>query len=109
MLSLSGFGVRSAHVPPVPIRWCDVMEQDSKVFEPPSWPDGNVTWIVQQADSAPRRFLSPDGEWGGAAAAEQFRTEEEAWLTVCPAGSAGVAVRMTKLPRRIGDPEPTID
>jgi hypothetical protein len=62
-----------------------------------------VTWLVQQENVVPRQFLTAGGTWGGAATAEQFGTEEQARRRTCPVGSTGIAIRMHRLVRRVGD------
>lgn len=59
-----------------------------------------TTWIVQQAGVTPRTFLTPDREWGTAATAERFATEEQAMLTVCPEGTTGLPMRLSYHPHR---------
>jgi hypothetical protein len=70
--------------------------------------DAKTTWIVQQVGVSPRNFLAADGTWGGAARAQQFETEAEAWLTVCPGESTGVAMRVTHHQRRMGEDLPAV-
>ena len=67
-----------------------------------------TSWILERVGVVPRSFLSAEGTWGGAATAQKFGTEEEAWLYGCPPDSTGVATRMNYLSRRMGDDLPVL-